>query len=64
MTSDRDDAKSAPSLEPRVQAHLGEQLRQFYGSILAEPVPDRFKSLLDQLERASPPEDHPEETDR
>lgn len=34
-----------------IRNHLGEKLREFYGSILAEPVPDRLTSLLDQLEK-------------
>jgi hypothetical protein len=34
-----------------VQSHLGSKLREFYGSILAEPVPDRLTSLLDRLEK-------------
>ncbi|MBV5263792.1 NepR family anti-sigma factor [Pinisolibacter aquiterrae] len=34
-----------------IQTHLGSKLREFYGSILAEPVPDRLTSLLDQLEK-------------
>lgn len=34
-----------------VQAHLGEQLRRYYASIVSEPVPDRFASLLDELEQ-------------
>jgi hypothetical protein len=34
-----------------VQAHLGEKLKEFYGSILREPVPDRLTALLDELEK-------------
>lgn len=34
-----------------IHNHLGEKLREYYGSILAEPVPDRLTSLLDQLEK-------------
>ena len=33
-----------------IQAHLGEQLKRYFSSIVSEPVPDRFSSLLDQLE--------------
>lgn len=42
--------KRATPADP-IQAHLGEKLREFYGSILAEPVPDRLMTLLDQLEQ-------------
>lgn len=34
-----------------IQTHLGSKLREFYGSILAEPVPGRLTSLLDRLEQ-------------
>lgn len=63
MSQDPPDKKHVP-LEPRIQAHLGDQLRQFYGAMLAEPVPDRFKALLDELERARPPTDGPKEGPR
>lgn len=34
-----------------IQAHLGEQLKRYFSSIVSEPVPDRFASLLDELEK-------------
>ena len=34
-----------------VQAHLGEQLKRYFSSIVSEPVPDRFSNLLDELEK-------------
>ena len=40
-----------PGLAEPVQAHLGEKLKEFYGSILSEPVPDRLTALLDELEK-------------
>ncbi len=43
------DAKG--ELQQPVQAHLGEQLKRYFSSIVAEPVPDRFSSLLDELEK-------------
>ena len=33
----------------RVQLQMGSLLRQVYGSVITEPVPDRFSSLLEQL---------------
>jgi len=36
---------------------LGRQLRQLYSDVVEEGVPDRFASLLDQLDEASAPED-------
>lgn len=34
-----------------IQAHLGEKLKQYFSSIVSEPVPDRFSTLLDELEK-------------
>ncbi|MFT4097181.1 MAG: NepR family anti-sigma factor [Rhodoblastus sp.] len=34
-----------------IQAHLGDQLKKYFSSIVSEPVPDRFSSLLDELEK-------------
>lgn len=63
MSQDPADPKS-PALDPRIQAHLGDQLRRLYADMLAEPVPDRFKTLLDQLERVEPPAAPPKEGPR
>lgn len=38
-------------LESDVQAHLGRQLRALYDEVAGQPVPDRFRKLLDQLEQ-------------
>jgi hypothetical protein len=38
-------------LESDVQAHLGRQLRALYDEVAGEPVPDRFRKLLEQLEQ-------------
>ena len=37
-------------LDLRVQAHIGKKLKQYYDGIVAEPIPDKFKQLLDKLE--------------
>ncbi|MFY8105399.1 MAG: NepR family anti-sigma factor [Elstera sp.] len=61
MTSPPQDDRASPKpplkIDGKLQAHIGEQLRTYYAKIAAEPVPDRFKALLDQLENAetSPP---------
>jgi hypothetical protein len=39
-----------PTLEPLLQAHIGKQLRNMYDAMTREPVPERFKLLLDRLE--------------
>ncbi len=39
-------------LSPAVQKHIGNLLKVSYQNLLTDPVPDRFASLLDQLEQA------------
>ncbi len=39
-------------VEPKFQARIGQKLREYYDQISSEPVPDRFKALLDQLASA------------
>jgi Anti-sigma factor NepR len=56
--SDKDNKKVEPTLEPLLQAHIGKQLRQMYDAMTREPVPERFKLLLDRLEAGETPQDH------
>lgn len=56
--SDTDQTRPSTSITPPpaevgepIRTHLGDKLREFYGSILAEPVPDKLTSLLDRLEQ-------------
>lgn len=44
--------QSGKSLDPTVQKHIGKQLRELYDGVLDEPIPDRFKELLDRLEES------------
>ena len=39
-------------LSPAVQKHIGNLLKVSFQDLLTEPVPDRFASLLEQLEQA------------
>jgi hypothetical protein len=41
-----------PRLDPRVRAHLARLVRSTYAVLVEEPVPERFLSLLEELERA------------
>ncbi|MCW2282249.1 hypothetical protein M2323_000244 [Rhodoblastus acidophilus] len=50
MTDNSNNNRADIGLEPLLQAHIGRKLREFYDSAVREPVPDRFKLLLDQLE--------------
>ncbi|RYG62310.1 MAG: hypothetical protein EON60_00315 [Alphaproteobacteria bacterium] len=40
------------SLSPSVQKHIGNLLKVSFQDLLTDPVPDRFASLLNQLEQA------------
>jgi hypothetical protein len=55
MTEIEQDKKVEPTLEPLLQAHIGKQLRTMYDAMTREPVPERFKLLLDQLEAGETP---------
>ena len=46
-----DDSNDGPTLDPKAQELIGRQLKVLYGSILADPVPDQFVKLLEDLER-------------
>ena len=37
-------------LASEIQAKLGQKLQEAYADVIAEPVPDRFVQLLDELE--------------
>jgi hypothetical protein len=57
MTESRQEEQTVePTLEPLLQAHIGKQLRTMYDAMTREPVPDRFKLLLDRLEAGEKPE--------
>jgi hypothetical protein len=40
-----------PKLDSGSQKRIGDQLRAMYDELMQQPVPDRFKDLLDQLEK-------------
>lgn len=39
-------------LPPEAQGQIAKQLRQVYGDMLAEPMPDKFAELLAQLAKS------------
>lgn len=55
MTSSNDDKRPAASMDAGLQAHIGRQLRQLYDQLISEPVPDRFRELLERLDSAETP---------
>ncbi|MEZ0171815.1 NepR family anti-sigma factor [Microvirga sp. TS319] len=38
-------------LDSSSQKRIGDQLRAMYDELMQQPVPDRFKDLLDQLDK-------------
>jgi hypothetical protein len=38
-------------LDSNSQKRIGDQLRAMYDELMQQPVPDRFKDLLDQLDK-------------
>ena len=38
-----------PALDRAIQARIGEKLRAMYDELLEQPVPERFKSLVERL---------------
>ncbi len=44
-------ATDGPGLDRAVQARIGDNLRAMYDELLQQPVPDRFRDLLGQLEQ-------------
>jgi hypothetical protein len=43
--------KDEPDTPFPVHAHIGRQLRAIFDEVVTQPVPDRFRELLEQLER-------------
>lgn len=50
MMASRLKTASEPGLDRAVQARIGDNLRAMYDELLQQPVPDRFKDLLGQLD--------------
>jgi len=40
-----------PKLDRGTQSRIGDQLRAMYNDLMDQPVPDKFKALLEQLEK-------------
>lgn len=49
MRDMRQRKETAPAMDSELQAHIGRHLKAAYEDILNQPVPDRFRQLLDQL---------------
>ncbi len=47
-----------PTLPKTAEAEIAAELKRLYGQMLAEPMPDRFTGLLDQLAKAERKPEH------
>ena len=54
--TDKGEATQEPVVDQAIRSHLGTQLKASYEEILKQPVPDRFKQLLAELEKREKPE--------
>jgi hypothetical protein len=45
----------APELDAKIQRHLGQKLKASYDDLIRQPVPDKFRELLEELERKEKP---------
>jgi len=52
-TSVRDKLATDPKLDSGSQKRIGDQLRAMYDELMQQPVPDRFRDLLDQLDKTN-----------
>ena len=48
-----DDSQDRPWIDTDAEALLGRKLADVYSDLVKQPVPDRFKDLLDQLMKDS-----------
>ena len=42
-----------PKIDRNTQGRIGDQLRAMYDDLVHQPVPDKFKDLLDRLEKGT-----------
>ncbi len=40
-----------PTIDQAIQRHLGRKLKASYDELIKQPVPDKFRQLLEDLER-------------
>jgi hypothetical protein len=51
MESKQEPPESPPALNQKLRLHLGDQLKLLFAETQQAEIPDRFASLLDQLEK-------------
>ncbi len=47
----QDRETSSNRMKPQVQEHIGRQLRAVYDDVLKQPLPDRFRELMEKLDQ-------------
>ncbi|MGY6568918.1 MAG: NepR family anti-sigma factor [Salinarimonas sp.] len=47
----KDGVQNTPQLDRATQTRIGDQLRSMYNELMDQPVPDRFTTLLQQLDQ-------------
>lgn len=50
------DENSAESAPTKVHVHIGSRLRRLFNEVVEEPIPDKFRQLLEDLESKEPKE--------
>jgi hypothetical protein len=50
-TNGREPQAEDPKLDRAIQARIGDQLRAMYTELMEQPVPDRFRDLLEKLDQ-------------
>ncbi len=45
-----DDPTAASPIDREIQKHLGQKLKASYDDLVRQPVPDKFRQLLEELE--------------
>ena len=48
--SGHENSTTEPTLDRNIQARIGDNLRAMYDELLRQPVPDRFKELIGELD--------------
>lgn len=49
------DKADAPDKAPaQISEHIGRELRSMFEDVVSEPVPERFRKLLEELEKKEP----------
>lgn len=50
-TASKGREQTTSRLKPQVQEHIGRQLRAVYDDVLKQPLPDRFRELMEKLDQ-------------